>query len=149
MLDAEDGPAIALSAANFGFYPTLQGSSRLVQRFAADRERPGALQAMCETPIAAARALELGLVTSAPDDIDWNDELRIATEERTSFSPDALTGLEQNLRFGGAESMATRIFGRLSAWQNWIFSRPNAVGERGALKVFGTGTKPKFDWTRV
>jgi benzoyl-CoA-dihydrodiol lyase len=149
MLDAEDGPAIALSEANFGLYPTLQGSSRLVQRFAADAARPGALQAMCGTPIAAARALELGLVTSAPDDIDWNDELRIAIEERTSFSPDALTGLEQNLRFGGGESMVTRIFGRLSAWQNWIFSRPNAVGERGALKVFGTGTKPKFDWTRV
>ena len=104
---------------------------------------------MCGSPIAAARALELGLVTAAPDDIDWNDELRIAIEERTSFSPDALTGLEQNLRFGGGESMATRIFGRLSAWQNWIFSRPNAVGEHGALKVFGTGKKPRFDWTRV
>ena len=101
------------------------------------------------TSVAAARALELGLVTAAPDDIDWDDELRIAIEERTSFSPDALTGLEQNLRFGGGETMATRIFGRLSAWQNWIFSRPNAVGEHGALKVFGTGKKPKFDWTRV
>ena len=149
MLDAGDGPALALSAANFGFYPTLQGRSRLAQRFAADASRPGALQAMRGTPIAAARALDLGLVTGAPDEIDWNNELRIAIEERTSFSPDALTGLEQNLRFGGGESIATRIFGRLSAWQNWIFSRPNAVGEHGALKVFGTGTKPKFDWTRV
>jgi benzoyl-CoA-dihydrodiol lyase len=127
----------------------LQGSSRLVQRFAADAGQAGALQAMRGTPIAATRALELGLVTAAPDEIDWDDELRIAIEERTSFSPDALTGLEQNLRFGGSESMATRIFGRLSAWQNWIVSRPNAVGEHGALKVFGTGTKPKFDWTRV
>ena len=88
-------------------------------------------------------------MTRAPDDIDWDDEVRIAVEERASFSPDALTGLEQNLRFGGGESVATRIFGRLSAWQNWIFSRPNAVGEHGALKVFGTGTKAKFDWTRV
>ena len=149
MLEAEGGPAIVLSAANFGFYPTLQGSSRLVQRFAADAGHAGALQAMCGTPFAATRALELGLVTAAPDEIDWEDELRIAIEERTSFSPDALTGLEQNLRFGGGESMATRIFGRLSAWQNWIFSRPNAVGEHGALKVFGTGKKPKFDWTRV
>ena len=149
MLDAEGGPSIVLSAANFGPYPTLQGSSRLVQRFAADAEHADALQAMCGTPVAAARALELGLVTGAPDEIDWDDELRIAIEERTSFSPDALTGLEQNLRFGGGESMATRIFGRLSAWQNWIFSRPNAVGEQGALKVFGTGKKPRFDWTRV
>ena len=149
MLAAEDGPTVALSEANCGLYPTLQGSSRLVQRFAADAEHAGAFQAMCGTPIAATRALELGLVTAAPDEIDWNDELRIAIEERTSFSPDALTGLEQNLRFSGGESMATRIFGRLSAWQNWIFSRPNAVGEHGALKVFGTGKKPRFDWTRV
>ena len=149
MLDAAGGPAIVLSAANFGLYPTLQGSSRLVQRFAADTGHADALQAMRGTSVAAARALELGLVTAAPDDIDWDDELRIAIEERTSFSPDALTGLEQNLRFGGGETMATRIFGRLSAWQNWIFSRPNAVGEHGALKVFGTGKKPKFDWTRV
>ena len=107
------------------------------------------MQALIGTPVSAARALELGLVTSAPDDLDWEDEVRIAIEERASFSPDALTGLEQNLRFGGAENMATRIFGRLSAWQNWIFNRPNAVGEAGALKVFGTGTKAKFDWTRV
>ena len=94
-------------------------------------------------------ALRLGLVTSAPDDLDWDDEIRIALEERASMSPDALTGMEANLRFGGAETMETRIFGRLSAWQNWIFNRPNAVGERGALKVYGKGGKAQFDFERV
>jgi len=149
MLDTEGGPAITLSEANFGLYRTLRSVSRVGERFAGDPSRADALQTLRGTPLAAARALELGLVTSAPDDIDWDDEVRIAIEERASFSPDALTGLEQNLRFGGSETMLTRIFGRLSAWQNWIFVRPNAVGEHGALKVFGTGTKPKFDWTRV
>jgi len=149
MLDADDGPSIALSVANFGLYRTLRDRSRLAERFAADPGHAEALAKCFGEPLAAARALELGLVTSAPDEIDWEDELRIALEERTSFSPDALTGMEQNLRFGGEESMATRIFGRLSAWQNWIFSRPNAVGERGALKVFGTGSKTSFDWTRT
>jgi benzoyl-CoA-dihydrodiol lyase len=91
----------------------------------------------------------LGLVTVALDDIDWDDELRLVLEERASMSPDALTGMEANLRFGGAETMESRIFGRLSAWQNWIFVRPNAVGEAGALKIFGTGTKARFDWDRV
>ena len=111
-------------------------------------------------PIAAVRAAigdaartaarrTLGLVTATPDDIDWADEIRIALEERASLSPDALTGLEANLRFGGAETMETRIFGRLSAWQNWIFMRPNAVGEKGALKVYGKGDKPQFDFNRV
>ena len=90
-----------------------------------------------------------GLVTFAPDDIDWDEEVRIAIEERTSLSPDALTGMEANLRFTGPETMESRIFARLSAWQNWIFNRPNAVGEKGALKVFGTGSKPKFNWERV
>ncbi len=138
-----------LSEANFGVYRTLRESSRLAERFAADPQHERHLHTLGAVPLGAARALELGLVTRAPDDIDWDDEVRIAVEERASFSPDALTGLEQNLRFGGGESVATRIFGRLSAWQNWIFSRPNAVGEHGALKVFGTGTKAKFDWTRV
>ncbi|MGL1835166.1 2,3-epoxybenzoyl-CoA dihydrolase, partial [Rhodocyclaceae bacterium SMB388] len=91
----------------------------------------------------------LGLVTEAPDDLDWADEIRIAIEERAALSPDALTGLEANLRFGPVESMNTRIFGRLSAWQNWIFNRPNAVGEAGALKLFGSGRKAQFDWKRV
>ena len=149
MLDADDGPAIALSEANFGLYATLRNGSRLAERFAGDPGRVESLRLECGAPLAASRALALGLVTAAPDEIDWEDELRIALEERASFSPDALTGMEQNLRFGGAESMATRIFGRLSAWQNWIFTRPNAVGERGALKVFGTGNKAKFDWTRT
>ncbi|HEX7438094.1 MAG TPA: benzoyl-CoA-dihydrodiol lyase, partial [Caldimonas sp.] len=94
-------------------------------------------------------ALALGLVTAAPDDIDWDDEIRIALEERAAMSPDALTGLEANLRFNGKENMATRIFGRLTAWQNWIFQRPNAVGPKGALKVYGTGEKAGFDFTRV
>jgi hypothetical protein len=94
-------------------------------------------------------ALELGLVTVAPDELDWADEVRLALEERASLSPDALTGMEANLRFGGTETMETRIFGRLSAWQNWIFVRPNVVGEAGALKVFGTGNKARFDWDRV
>ena len=93
--------------------------------------------------------MDLGLVTSAPDDIDWDDEVRIAVEERASMSPDALTGMEANLRFGGGETMQTRIFGRLSAWQNWIFQRPNAVGEKGALKVYGKGGKAQFDFDRV
>ena len=100
-------------------------------------------------PLDAHHALALGLVTSAPDDIDWPDEVRIAIEERASMSPDALTGMEANLRFGGCETMETRVFGRLTAWQNWIFIRPNAVGEKGALKVYGTGEKAKFDWNRV
>jgi benzoyl-CoA-dihydrodiol lyase len=149
MLDADGGPAISLSEANFGLYRTLRGGSRLSERFVGNPASVEALHPLCATPIAAVRALELGLVTSTPDEIDWDDEVRIAIEERASFSPDALTGLEQNLRFGGGESMLTRIFGRLSAWQNWIFVRPNAVGEHGALKEFGTGSKPKFNWTRV
>jgi benzoyl-CoA-dihydrodiol lyase len=149
MLDADDGPAIALSVANFGLLPTLREGSRVDERFSGDKEHVASLRSLCGETLDATRALELGLVTAAPDEIDWEDELRIALEERASFSPDALTGMEQNLRFGGGESMATRIFGRLSAWQNWIFTRPNAVGERGALKVFGTGNKAKFDWTRT
>jgi len=149
MLDADDGPTMALSVANFGLFPTLRDGTRIAERFSGDAERVAALRRSCGERLDASHALALGLVTAAPDEIDWEDELRIALEERASFSPDALTGMEQNLRFGGGESMATRIFGRLSAWQNWVFTRPNAVGERGALKVFGTGNKPKFDWTRT
>jgi benzoyl-CoA-dihydrodiol lyase len=102
-----------------------------------------------EGPFIAPEALEAGLVFSAPDEIDWKDEVRLALEERRAFSPDALTGMEASLRFTGRENMLTRIFGRLSAWQNWIFIRPNAVGEQGALKVYGTGAKPKFNRERV
>jgi benzoyl-CoA-dihydrodiol lyase len=100
-------------------------------------------------PLDADSAFELGLVTSNPDDLDWEDEIRIAIEERVSMSPDALTAMEANLRFNGRENLATRIFGRLSAWQNWVFQRPNAVGESGALKVYGSGDKARFDWERV
>ena len=100
-------------------------------------------------PLDGEAAVALGLVTAAPDDIDWADEIRIAIEERASLSPDALTGMEANLRFGGSETMETRIFGRLTAWQNWIFIRPNAVGEKGALKVYGSGEKARFDFNRV
>jgi benzoyl-CoA-dihydrodiol lyase len=101
------------------------------------------------TPLTPADAMRLGLVTAAPDDIDWADEIRLMLEERASLSPDALTGMEASLRFPGRETMETRVFGRLSAWQNWIFIRPNAVGEDGALKLFGSGKKAKFDWKRV
>jgi benzoyl-CoA-dihydrodiol lyase len=149
MLDAQRGAAIGLSEANFGLYRTLRGGFRLAERFADDDVHVERLHQLRAMPLRAVRALELGLVTSAPDDIDWDNEIRIAIEERVSLSPDALTGLEQNLRFGGGESMLTRIFGRLSAWQNWIFVRPNAAGEHGALKVFGTGSKPRFDWKRT
>ena len=107
------------------------------------------MRARIGEPLDAGAAFELGLVTSAPDDIDWADEVRIAIEERAAMSPDALTGMEANLRFGPTETLETRVFGRLSAWQNWIFVRPNAVGETGALKVFGSGTKARFNRERV
>ena len=144
MFLGDDGPRVALSAMNFGAYPMVNGATRLETRFG------GAKVAVeNETPVDAQEAMDLGLVTFAPDDIDWDDELRLAIEERASLSPDALTGMEASLRFGGAETMATKIFGRLSAWQNWIFIRPNAVGEQGALKLFGSGSKPRFTWERV
>ena len=108
-----------------------------------------AARAAIGQPMDAARAEQLGLVTFTPDELDWDDELRLAIEERASLSPDALTGMEASLRFAGPETMDTRIFGRLTAWQNWIFQRPNAVGEKGALKVYGTGSKSVFDWNRV
>ena len=140
MLLAGDGPRVALSAMNFGPYATLTGSPRIEGR---------AGDVPLDTPMDAEEAMDRGLVTFAPDELDWDDELRLAIEERASLSPDALTGMEASLRFGGNETMATKIFGRLSAWQNWIFIRPNAVGEQGALKLFGSGTKPKFTWERV
>jgi len=143
------GPRIALSARNFGAYPMANGSARLAARFYNETEPLRRAQSMIGRELTPAAAIELGLVTVAPDELDWDDEVRIALEERASLSPDALTGMEANLRFGGAETMETRIFGRLSAWQNWIFVRPNAVGETGALKLFGTGSKPRFDRERV
>jgi len=153
MLALPDAPEtaskIALSALNLGRYPMVSGESRLQRRFYGDAAEIAAVQDTQGEPLDADAALALGLVTAAPDDIDWADEIRIALEERASLSPDALTGMEANLRFAGRETMETRIFGRLSAWQNWIFNRPNAVGEGGALKVYGTGTKAQFDWKRV
>ena len=144
-----DAPRLALSEANFGAYPMATGQSRLARRFYDDGNELSAARAASGRPLTAAEALALGLVTAAPDDIDWPDEIRLAIEERAAMSPDALTGLEANLRFGQQETMQTRIFGRLSAWQNWIFQRPNAVGEKGALKVYGKGDKARFDLGRV
>jgi benzoyl-CoA-dihydrodiol lyase len=149
MLLADDGPRVALSAMNFGPLPMVNGLTRLATRFGADPAAVERLRPDLGQPLDAEAALDAGLVTFAPDDLDWDDELRLAIEERVSLSPDALTGMEANLRFGGRETQATKIFGRLSAWQNWIFIRPNAVGEQGALKLFGSGSKPKFSWERV
>ncbi len=146
-LDAQ--PSITLSSANFGTYPSVAGKSRLAQRFYDDADEIVAVREAINVPLDPTRALALGLVTAIPDDIDWADEIRLAVEERVSQSPDALTGLEANLRFGNHETMETRIFGRLTAWQNWIFIRPNAVGEKGALKVYGKGEKAAFDFSRV
>jgi len=151
LLPDDDGraPRIALSALNFGTYPMVNHQTRIATRFCGDKNPVQAARAVIGDKLPATLAEELGLITFAPDDIDWTDEVRIAIEERTSLSPDALTGMEASLRFTGAETMETRIFGRLSAWQNWIFNRPNAVGEQGALKVFGTGSKAKFNWERI
>ena len=147
--EPDAAPTLAVSPLNFGTYPMVSHESRLQRRFYGEAAALDAARATQARPLDADQALALGLVTAAPDDIDWADEIRIAIEERASLSPDALTGMEANLRFAGAETMETRIFGRLSAWQNWIFIRPNAVGEGGALKVYGTGTKPQFDRHRV
>jgi benzoyl-CoA-dihydrodiol lyase len=130
-------------------YPSVAGLSRLASRFYEEPEPLERARVACGHLLDAESAVEHGLVTLAPDDLDWEDEIRVAIEERASLSPDALTGLEANLRFNTAETMETRLFGRLSAWQNWIFIRPNAVGENGALKVFGTGNKVRFNRERV
>ena len=147
--DDADVPRIALSPMNFGAYPMVNHKTRIATRFCGDAQPVKAAEDLIGGKLSASLAQGLGLVTFTPDDIDWQDEIRIAIEERASLSPDALTGMEANLRFAGSESMETRIFGRLSAWQNWIFNRPNAVGEHGALKVFGTGSKATFNWERV
>jgi benzoyl-CoA-dihydrodiol lyase len=153
MLDLPDSPdaapALQLSPANFGWFPAVNHLTRLQTRFYEDEATIAQLQKLGDSPLRADQALELGLVTLSPDDIDWDDEIRIMLEERASMSPDAMTGMEASLRFPGKETMETRVFGRLSAWQNWIFIRPNAVGEEGALKLFGTGKKAKFDWKRI
>ena len=145
----ENAPHIALSDVNFGVFPMVNHQSRLQRRFYEETAPMEAVRAVVGQQLDADKALALGLVTAAPDDIDWADEIRIAIEERAAMSPDSLTGLEANLRFSQKESMETRIFGRLSAWQNWIFNRPNAVGDKGALKVYGKGEKAAFDMNRV
>ena len=142
-------PEIAMSMLNFGAYPAVNRLTRLQTRFCGEGGPVETVFNRSNDRLKAEGAHELGLVTFVPDELDWDDEIRIAVEERASLSPDALTGMEANLRFAGSESMETRIFGRLSAWQNWIFNRPNAVGDQGALKVFGAGSKPKFDWERI
>jgi len=149
-LDQDASPAaITVGAMNLGPLPMGNGLTRLQTRFFGDPEGLAAAEKTAGEPLAAGDAAELGLVTFAPDDIDWDDEVRIAVEERASFSPDALTGLEANYRFAGPETMETKIFGRLSAWQNWIFYRPNASGPDGALRAYGTGKRAEFDRKRV
>ena len=145
----DKAPHLSLSELNMGYFPMVNHQSRLQRRFYEETAPLEAVRAAIGKPLDADQALRLGLVTAAPDDIDWADELRIAIEERAAMSPDSLTGLEANLRFSQKESMETRIFGRLSAWQNWIFNRPNAVGDKGALKVYGKGEKAALDMNRV
>ncbi|MEN9368264.1 MAG: hypothetical protein RL489_2622 [Pseudomonadota bacterium] len=147
--DEAAAPKITVGEVNFGLYPMATDQSRLARRFYGEAASMDAVRAAIGQPLDADAAFALGLVTSSPDDIDWADETRIAIEERVAMSPDALTGMEANLRFNGVENMVTRVFGRLTAWQNWIFQRPNAVGEKGALKVYGKGDKAAFDWNRV
>lgn len=142
-------PTVRLTGMNFGPLPMPNDLTRLASRFLAKPRHVDEVKARLGVDLDAAAADQLGLVTFIPDDIDWEDEVRIAIEERSSFSPDALTGMEANLRFGGPETLETKIFGRLSAWQNWIFQRPNAVGEAGALKLYGTGKRNDYDKKRV
>jgi len=152
MRDTKEGASIAkltLSNMNFGPLPMVNQLSRISARFYQDAVRVDSLRTRMGAKLSASEALDAGLVTAAPDDLDWEDEIRQAIESRAALSPDALTGLEANLRFGIPETPETRIFGRLSAWQNWIFVRPNAVGENGALKVYGSGAPVKFNWERV
>ena len=147
--DETAAPKITVGEVNFGLYPMATDQSRLARRFYGEAASMDAVRAAIGQPLDADAAFALGLVTSSPDDIDWADETRIAIEERVAMSPDALTGMEANLRFNGVENMVTRVFGRLTAWQNWIFQRPTAVGEKGALKVYGKGDKAQFDMNRV
>jgi benzoyl-CoA-dihydrodiol lyase len=147
--DEAAAPKTQVGEVNFGLYPMATGQSRLGRRFYDEQPALEAVRAKAGQALDADAAFALGLATSNPDDIDWADEIRIAVEERVAMSPDALTGMEANLRFNSQENMFTRIFGRLTAWQNWIFQRPNAVGDKGALKVYGKGDKAAFDWNRV
>jgi benzoyl-CoA-dihydrodiol lyase len=147
--EPESGPQLHVGEANFGLYPMCNGLSRLESRFMGAPEMLDQLAELNGEAIPAGEAYDLGLVTFAPDDIDWDDEVRLAIDERAGLSPDACTGMEASLRFAGPETVASKVFGRLSAWQNWIFIRPNAVGDGGALKLFGTGTRADFDKNRV
>ncbi|HET7163698.1 MAG TPA: 2,3-epoxybenzoyl-CoA dihydrolase [Pseudolabrys sp.] len=147
--DNRKAAAITLGQANFGFYPMGNGLTRLETRFLGEPQTLETLNGKIGTAFEGEEAAELGLVTTAYEDFDWDDELRVMLEERTSFSPDAMTGMEANLRFAGPETMETKIFGRLTAWQNWIFQRPNAIGEQGALKLYGSGVSPTFNKDRV
>jgi benzoyl-CoA-dihydrodiol lyase len=147
--DNRKAAAVTLGQANFGLYPMGNGLTRLQTRFLGEPQTLEALKDKIGEPIEGEEAAELGLVTTAYEDFDWDDELRILLEERTSFSPDAMTGMEANLRFAGPETMETKIFGRLTAWQNWIFQRPNAIGEQGALKLYGSGVSPTFAKERI
>jgi len=151
MFEDDDRPiaTLNLTEANFGRYPMSNGITRLETRFWGTPEALESLRTRTGTPLEAGEAHELGLVTFALDDIDWEDEIRVFLEERTSFSPDSMTGMEANLRFAGPETMETRIFARLTAWQNWIFQRPNAVGEKGALRRYGSGYRGEYDMRRV
>jgi len=147
--EESDAPKIAVDDCNFGLLPAVNDHARLETRFSGDaKAMAGALEAKGNL-LGPEEALQRGFITVAPDDLDWEDEVRIAIEERASLSPDALTGLEASLRFPGDETLETKVFGRLSAWQNWVFIRPNSTGEHGALKLFGTGSKAKFNWERV
>jgi benzoyl-CoA-dihydrodiol lyase len=146
---AAGGPVLMLSEANFGLFPAVHGRSRIEARFYGDAKLLAQARAAIGAPLECQPAQSLGLITFGPDALDWDPEIRIALEERDALSPDALTGMEANLRFGPGETLETRVFGRLSAWQNWIFIRPNAVGDAGALKVFGTGRKAKFNRDRI
>jgi benzoyl-CoA-dihydrodiol lyase len=147
--DARPPAALRLTSVNFGAYPMVNGLTRLASRFLAEPGRADDLKGRIGEDLDAAAASEAGLVTFTPDDIDWDDEVRMATEERAAYSPDALTGMEASLRFAGPETLESKIFARLSAWQNWIFQRPNAVGPRGALQVYGSGQRGEFDRRRV
>jgi benzoyl-CoA-dihydrodiol lyase len=147
--EEDESPKIALDEFNFGLLPEVNGRSRLDTRFGGDSAKLAGLEQQQRKPLSPDEALRLGLITVAPDDLDWEDEVRLAIEERASLSPDALTGMEASLRFPGAETTETKVFGRLSAWQNWVFIRPNSTGEHGALKLFGSGSKARFNWERV
>jgi benzoyl-CoA-dihydrodiol lyase len=147
----EDGdvPTVALDEFNLGMLPAVNQIYRLKMRCTGKAQIHAAIMESLGKPLNTEQALEFGLVTFAPDELDWQDEVRIAIEERVSLSPDALTGMEASLRFPGPETVETKVFGRLSAWQNWVFIRPNSTGEHGALKLFGSGSKARFTWERV